>query len=372
MITKINKAFHKILINTLNTQQIDHLGKIFNPSFDLYRVSGFRPSMPIPRQTAADTLLYFCPEDEDIVRLFSILLKFEGEHFYNRDLLLWGKDEFITLLKLNKWIYDPELKQFFIDPFYEHEINFLKKIRIIDLRDEIDVKAIIEEISSVSKKMSIKDLEWRIAIRLYDLEPQSAELIRRIIDLLLTRQNLQMFTGEMFFCLKELAINAGKANYKLLFDKYVTGKQGISADRNYSKFLELFRLEIQENGNENLLALARKDDRHYTITFQSSTDAIEIWVTNDQSVTYIEKEQILKKINPGRLDNDNFVSDDDENTEGAGLGLNLVINLLKNYSGEEHPLKVVFYPDFIKIGFELKRSDLLEKMTAKESEIEKP
>ncbi len=78
-------------------------------------------------------------------------------------------------------------------------------------------------------------------------------------------------------------------------------------------------------------------------------------------MTYIEKEQILKKINTERLDNDSFITDDDDNTEGAGLGLSLVINLLKNYSGEEHPLKVVFYPDFIKIGFELKRTDLLSK-----------
>jgi len=361
MITKINKAFQRIVINSLNTKQIEYLGKIFDSSFDLYRVSGFRPSIPIPRQTAADTLLYFCSEDEDIVKLFSILLKYDGEHFYDRTLAIWGKDEFLSLLKLNKWIYDPEMKQFFLDPFYEHEINFLKKIRILDLRNETDVKVIIDEISAISKKMSIKDLEWRIAMRLYDLDPQSAELIRRILDLLLARQNLQLYTGEMFFCLKELAINAGKANYKLLFDKYITSKKGITAERNYSKFLEMFRLEIEENGNTNLLALAKKDDRHFTITFQSSNEAIEIWVTNDQNVTYIEKEQILKKINPERLDNDSFITDDDDNTEGAGLGLSLVINLLKNYSGEEHPLKVVFYPDFIKIGFELKRTDLLSK-----------
>jgi hypothetical protein len=31
----------------------------------------------------------------------------------------------------------------------------------------------------------------------------------------------------------------------------------------------MFRLEIEENGNTNLLALAKKDDRHFTITFQS-------------------------------------------------------------------------------------------------------
>lgn len=367
MVTKISKAFHKILINTLNTQQIDHLGRLFDSSFDLYKVSGFRQSVPIPRQTAADTLLYYCPEDEDIVRLFSIMLRYEGEHFYNRDLMIWGKNEFCSLLRYNKWIYDHDLKQFFLDPFYEHEINFLRKMRVIDLRDNIDVKAVISEVTAASKTMSIKDLEWRIAMRLYDLEPEVAELVRRIIDLLLTRQNLQMYTGEIFFCLKELAINASKANYKLLFEKYITKNNGITAEKNYSRFLELFRNEIEENGNANLLEYAKRDDRHYTITFQSSKEAIEIWVTNDQNVTLIEKEQILKKINPGRLDNDSFVVDDDENTEGAGLGLSLVINLLNNYSREEHPLKVVFYPEFIKIGFELKRADLLAKIAEKNS-----
>ncbi len=368
MITKINKEFHKMLINSLTTQQIDYLGKLYDSAFDLYRVSGFRQSVPIPRQTAADTLLYYCPEDEDIVRLFSIMLRYEGDHFYNRDLVIWGKTEFCSLLRYNKWIFDHELKQFFLDPFYEHEINFLKKIRIIDLRDKIDVKGIIDEVTAASKTMSIRDLEWRIAMRLYDLESEIAELIRKIIDLLLTRQNLQMYAGEIFFCLKELAINASKANYKLLFEKYITRKDGITAEKNYSRFLELFKEEIEENGNSRLLALAKKDDRSYTITFQSSKEAVEIWVTNDQNVTIIEKEQILKKINPERLDNDTFVVDDDENTEGAGLGLNLVINLLNNYSSDEHPLKIVFYPDFIKIGFELKRTDLQAKMAKKQAE----
>ncbi len=369
MVTKINKIFHKILINSLNTQQIDYLGKLFDPQFDLYRVSGFRPSMPIPRQTAADTLIYYCPDDEDIVRLFSILLKFEGEHFYNRDLSIWGKIEFCNILKMNKWVFDPDLKQFFLDPFYEHEINFLRKVRIIDLRNEIDVNEIIGEVTKISKKMGIKDLEWRIAMRLYDLAPETGELIRKIIDLLLTRQNLQMYTGEIYFCLKELAINASKANEKLLFEKYVTSKQGITSEKNYTKFIELFRKEIEENQNKNLRALALKHDKYYTITFQSSKELIEIWVTNDQNVSLIEKERILKKINPGRLGNDIFVNDDDEFAEGAGMGLEMVMNMLNNYSEESNPLKVVFYPEFIKIGFELKRSELLDKKIEKESQV---
>jgi len=365
MLRRMRKLFKTIVINSLSTQQVNYLGVLHDRKFDLYRESGFSSTTPIPRQTAADILMYRFKEEEDIVSLFSILLRHEGERFYNRDLILWGKEDFCLLLKHLKWVYDRDLKMFFRDPFYEHEINFLNKIHVIDLRsnEDADVEKIIKNIAAISKKMSVQDLEWRITVRLYDLEPHIGELVRKIIDLLLSRQNLQSFTGELFFCFKELAINASKANYKLLFQKYVTESQGIRSEDNYKKFLELFKGEIEENGNSNLLEMAKKDDRFYTITFQSSMDSIEIWVTNTQNITLVEKEQILKKIAPDRMDSDSFFEDDDENTEGAGLGLTLIINVLKKYSSEFNPLKVIFYSDFIKIGFELKRSELKQNIT---------
>ncbi len=357
MLRQMRKLFKTIIINSLNTQQVNYLGVLYDSSFDLNRESGFTSSTPIPRQSAAEILLYRFKEELDLVHLFSILLRYEGQRFYNRDLIIWGKEDFCVMLKRQKWVYDHDLKIFFRDSFYEHEINFLNKIHIIDLRTDIDIDDLIKNITAISKKMSILDLEWRITVRLYDLEPDIGELIRRIIELLLSRQNLQSFTGELFFCFKELAINASKANYKLLFQKYVADKHGFTPEEDYRKFLELFRSEIEENGNRNLLEWAKKDDRYYTITFQSSIESIEIWVTNTQNITLIEKEQILKKLSPEDLDNDSFFIDD-ENTEGAGLGLTMIVNILTKYSSDSNPLKVVFYPDFVKIGFELKRQEI--------------
>ncbi len=369
---RIKKLFKEILINSLNTQQVNYLGERYYQNFNLYRESGFTQNIPIPRQTAAETLLFKIDDEGDIVKLFSILLAYEGKRFYNRDLVIWGRDDFIRLLKHNKWIFDRELKQFFLDPFYEHDINFLKSIQILDLRGEIDIPGIISSLSAVSSSMSIKDLEWRVTMRLFDLDRQTGELIRKIIDLLLSRQNLQAFTGELFFCFKELAINASKANYKIVFEKYMAPALGIDPKNNYSEFLERFREEIEDNGNARLLEMAKKDNRFYSITFQSSLDAIEIWVTNTTNISMIEKEQILKKIAPERLDNDSFFNEDDENKEGAGLGLNLIITVLQKYCNDTEPLKVVFYPDFIKIGFELKRSGLVENLPSEEkSEVKK-
>jgi hypothetical protein len=361
MTSEIYNLFYNVVNNSLSTQQINYLGESADINFNLNRQSGFSSTIPVPRQTAVQTLLDYFTDDDQIINLFTIMLRYEGERFYNRDLLIWGKDKFIALLHKHKWIFDKEMSRFFMDPFYEHEINFLKKIRVLDLREEVPINDIIAKIADISKKMGIRNLEWRVALRLYDLDSKIGELIRKIISMLLSRQNLQMFTSDLYTCLKELAINATKANYKLLFAKHVTSPQGISTDKNYMEFLTKFRDEIEENGNSNLIKLAREDDRNINITFQSTNDAIEIWVVNNQSVTAIEKQQILKKLGVSVHTTDSFLSFDDDLTEGAGLGISLVLKVLRNYSHDKHPLKVIFYTDSLKIGFSLKRSELLAK-----------
>ena len=364
----IHKLFYNVLINSLSAQQVSFLGQSLDRNFDLNKAAGVGPSIPVPRQDAAKTLLNYFPEEEDIVELFAIMLQNEGERFYNRELMIWGKEDFLAYLIKNKWTYDPDVGQFFLDPFYESEINLLKKIKVIDLCGKIDIDALVKEISAASKKMSIKDLEWRITLRLYDLDRKIGELIREIITMLLVRQNLEMYAPELFACLKELAINASKANYKRLFQKRVCEKSGVSSESNYAEFLEMFRNEIEENGNANLLDLAKKDDQFINITFQSTKDAIEIWTTNNQELSAIEKQQIMKKLGYRIPPKDESGYDPEELMEGAGLGINIVLNALKKYSHDREPLKVVFYPGYVKIGFALRRAELLAKKPVPEEE----
>ena len=357
MLSQTGKTFKEILIHSLNAQQINHLGALSDRSFNLFGESDLTQTASIEVQTAADILLDYFNGDEDIVHLFSILLRHEGENFYNSNLAIWSRDDFISLLKNNKWVYDQNLKVFLQDPFYEPEKNFFNNIQTIDLRSDINIDELIETITSASKTMSDKDTEWSITMRLYDIESHIEKPIKKIIDLLFSHQNLPSLEREIFFCLKELAINASKANYKLLFEKYYAPQLGVLPDDDYNKFLQLFKEEIEKTGNKKFLELAKIDDQFYTITFQSTADSIKIWVTNTKNVSVIEKARILKKIFPENLDEDIF-SGDDANKEGAGLGLNLIINILKRYTTDPHPLKGVFYDDFIRMGFELKHSEI--------------
>ena len=85
--------------------------------------------------------------------------------FTTENLPYGGRDDFIRALANNKWIFDHELKQFFIDPFYEHDINFLKSVRIIDLREKKGLSDLVKQFEVAAKKMSVRDLDWRITLR---------------------------------------------------------------------------------------------------------------------------------------------------------------------------------------------------------------
>ncbi|MBN2079026.1 MAG: hypothetical protein JW838_08665 [Spirochaetes bacterium] len=367
----IRRNFLKVLVNSMDTPQVNHLGEMLDGRFNIYKISGFNDTTPLPRRTAAEVLVNHFDTEEKIVELFTIMMNNDGMRFYNATLNVWGKDEFIRILRRYKWIYDPSLNRFFLDPFYEHEINLLRKLRLIDLREAGPLDEIIREVEKASTKLSLKDLEWRISMRLYDLEPKIGELTKNIIRLLLARQNLQALSDELFFCLKELATNASKANYKLLFERSITRPRGVSQEKDYFHFLRLFRDEIDEYGNERLLRLARQHDRFITLTFQSSRESIEMWVTNNENISLIEKQALLKKLGMGGFRNDSSFESDDDYAEGAGFGLNMILSILKSFTREQRPLQVVFYPDFIKIGFELSRSDLHETIERKSAASEK-
>jgi hypothetical protein len=358
IVESIKRKFREVLYLSLDAKQMHCLGQMVDDAFDLYEITGFGTMIPIPRQDAARAVVDYFMKERDIISLFTRMIELEGHRFHGSDVKIIDKYDMIKLFEKDKWLYDEDHNRFYQDPFYENEINFLNSVRLIDLRSKFSTEDIIKEISNVSKKMGDKDLDWRITVRLYEPDSQKEKLIRQIIELLLARQDLKIFANDIYVCLKELIINSSKANYKIMFEKYHTRKKGITADNNYKEFLELFKDEIETHGKKRLSQLAKKDDVFFNVFFQSTAHTIAIWVSNYSVISRIEKERISKKFKSASSNSVPVM--DDDLTEGAGMGLHLAINILKEYSSDKEPLKILFYPDFIKIGFELNRTELLK------------
>ena len=78
-INEIKKAFLDIVTLSLTPRQVEHIAQELDGNFNIYRESGFKESLPIPRQAAAETLLHYFNREEDIINLFMIMLTHENK-----------------------------------------------------------------------------------------------------------------------------------------------------------------------------------------------------------------------------------------------------------------------------------------------------
>ena len=355
---EIKKFLYKAIIQSLNADQVNHIGNLIDKNFDIGRLSGFENVKAMPKSTAAETVIKYFNDAKDLIRFYEIMLHHHGRFLYDSYVHVKNKQEFINVLYKKGWIFDLDLMTFLQDPFFIEEINFLESIKFLDLRRDPNFPELMTLIQKCTEKLSGIDLEWSINMRMYGLSPQVDELLQTTIDMLLAKQNLREFTYNIYFCLRELAMNAGKAGYKTLYEKYLK-KEKTDGTEIYAEVLKMFRDEIYENRDVRLVELARQDDLYYDLYFNSNKHSISIWTQNYTPISKIEKIRLLDRLHISLAEEeDRFVSFEDQYAEGAGMGIMMVMNILRSLYPGKNPLKVVFYPDRTKIGFVIFRSDM--------------
>lgn len=355
---EIRKLFAEVVGVSLNSDQVNVIAQGMNRGFDIRKATGFGAMIAIPGHAAAEALIHFLGSEEKVVEYFERMLDQEGKFVYDSVVKIVYRDEFIKLLAKFKWIFDPDTRRFMRDPFYTEQLNFLKKIEMLDIRHAASIEGLGKLLKEEADRLKVEDLTWQVTLRTYRMSQQVAELVRDLLELLLRKQALEQFTGEIYTALNELAINASKATYKKLFEKHVAAPAGIDPLIEYERFAEKFREELEEHGDVNLARFAESEDKFFEIHFKSTEAHISCWTTNYTTISRKEKLRLLRRLNYTLFGQnlDDVLSDPER--EGAGLGINLVLTILGRISKDRHPLKPVFYSDRTKMGFVLKRVDL--------------
>ncbi|HNL01797.1 MAG: hypothetical protein K1X70_04970 [Leptospirales bacterium] len=364
---EIQKAFRDVVATSLNSDQVNALGQQMDRRFDIHELSGFGTKIAIPGTAAAETLLHFLKTEERVVEFFERMLDQEGKFIYDSTVKLNYRDDFIRLLGKNKWIFDVETKRFLRDPFFAEQLNFLKQLEMIDLRRSINLPAFSQQLQEDAVRLKLEDLNWQVTIRTYRLTGEIATFLRDIISLLLMKQNLGSLSAEIYTCLNEMAINASKATYKVLFERHVAKPAGVDPKIEYNKFASMFREELEEHGDENLHKLAAAEDKYFDVIFRSTDANIACWTTNYTSISRPEKLRLLQRLNYTMFGENLTELMEDPHREGAGLGINLILTILGRLTPEKHPLKPVFYQDRTKIGFVLKREALVNYVASRQT-----
>ena len=213
--------------------------------------------------------------------------------------------------------------------------------------------------------MAKTDTEFRERIVLFDMFSGGQDELRSVLTELTDHLRTPELNGPLYTVTHELVVNGLKAVYKkVFFDKFIV-EIGLE-DIDYQKWLALFKSEIEAHNAENFSRMVRESNQGVGVSIRVIRGDLRIVITNPGRPSPIEMDRIRRSIRSGHdLDHLSPILEEaagDENREGAGLGLALIIMSLRKLGGDRAALRITTRGDRTFAGISLRR-ELLEKYT---------
>jgi len=182
----------------------------------------------------------------------------------------------------------------------------------------------------------------KIRILAYSVSDYVESRMKEVLQLLFKKYNKPEMMPPVYTCLKELVINAVKANFKNIYFEGYSSKNASENVLEYEMALKLFKLELSRENAASLERLARDADMKAEVSIQSGPACLDITVTNPVEMTDREKATVQNKLKCASRYNDiteYFAENEDEVSteidEGAGLGLILISMMLRSMGASD-------------------------------------
>jgi hypothetical protein len=166
-------------------------------------------------------------------------------------------------------------------------------------------------------------------INLYVLNENTEREIEKTISEIFSEYNKKEFTGIIFTCIKELVINAAKANLKrILFEEH---NMNIDNEEEYIAGMLRFREELTTSGILKYENKLKEKNFWVKISFEYNSSGVIIEVINNAHITKIEEKRLREKLKKAMQYTDiaQFYLEQGDEIEGAGMGIALVVMLLR-------------------------------------------
>ncbi|MBN1534666.1 MAG: hypothetical protein JXA20_18495 [Spirochaetes bacterium] len=178
------------------------------------------------------------------------------------------------------------------------------------------------------------DSNKKICILAYSVTDAIEQKLHLVLERILYKYDHPKLISPIYTCVKELLMNAVKANFKnIYFEDYQPQTTGDSA-LDYQLALKLFKLEMSRENAGYLEQLARKWNIHVKIFFWVENHIMHVKVINPAQMTSQEINKVRQKLKEASECEDiaeYFIkADDDPEREGAGLGLVMISMMLKS------------------------------------------
>ena len=186
----------------------------------------------------------------------------------------------------------------------------------------------------------------RIKILAYSVSDYIEHRMKEVLELIFNKYNNPSMVPPVYTCLKELLINAVKANFKNIYFEGYSSKNKSESVIDYELALKLFKLELSRENAQHMENLARKFDMKAEVVIHAVDGNLNISVMNPVEMTEREKENVRYKLKCAMKYNDiteyfaEFDMAGESSEEGAGLGIILITMMLRNMGGSNNDFMI--------------------------------
>ena len=173
-----------------------------------------------------------------------------------------------------------------------------------------------------------------ITIKTFTLPHELEMNLEQILKIFLEEIGQDQLLDAIFYCLRELAVNAKKANTKRVYFH----EKGLSLQNpeDYKKGMAGFKEDTLGN-IQHYLALQEEAGLYIKIRFELKSNILNIFIANNTEITKKEQMRVYDRIARARAFNSleeafTLVLDD---SEGAGLGIVIMILMLRKMGLDE-------------------------------------
>lgn len=166
-------------------------------------------------------------------------------------------------------------------------------------------------------------------IKFYGISEEIERRVNIVISKIFEQYGREDLVDIIYTCTKELILNASKANIKrIVFEE---NNIDISDEKSFLMGMIKFKEELSEMKLPKYISKLANKDLYISVAFYHSPDGVRIEVVNNVNITEFEDKRIREKLKKamGYDDISQFYLEQGDELEGAGLGIALIVMLLK-------------------------------------------
>ena len=167
-----------------------------------------------------------------------------------------------------------------------------------------------------------------LSIKSYTLPHETEEYLERILSVFLDEFGQEQIRDRIAYCLKELAVNAKKANTKRVFFK--ERNLDITNHTDYNEGMKDFKRATLDN-IQHYLQLQKDEGLYIKVIFHARARTFVVSVKNNVEISRKEQMRVYDRIARSRAfeSMEEALSTVLDDSEGAGLGIVIMVLMLK-------------------------------------------